>query len=102
MVLILFAEAGIFFGFRMMIVEIYANFPQTNLYLISWPHIISYGIFFAFNNILFEFAIKKITKSLSKKENPPTNQEYKKSYRRKNYIFIIGIELLGLFFLLIV
>lgn len=96
--MILGGECGFFYGMRILIIQLTKSFSKTNFYLISWAHILCYGIYFAFSFALYRYIIKDFSEFLTKLENIPTQNLHRNSVNSKNSLFLIGIEMIPLIF----
>ena len=99
--LIFFIMGLIFLGFRKMLISIFENMAGLQLGFLSFPHILSYMLFFLLVDLLRYLVIDKIIEWLIKLKNPPTDESARQMAHNLKFFFLLGIELIPPFFFLV-
>jgi hypothetical protein len=95
---LLVASGAIFYGCRMLLVSIYEKYSNLNVSYISFPHFVSYIIFFVTMDLLRFFATDHIMEFLVFLKNPPTDEDARTYAHNFRFFYLFGIELIGPFF----
>ena len=98
---LLTALGGIFHGCRMLLVEIYEPLDHLVVEAISLPHLIAYSIFFIIEFLFNLLLSKRIIRAMTWLKNPSSDEEERWYIDQFTFFYVLGIELMGPFFLLI-
>ena len=81
----------IFFGFRRMLVSIWAGMASLKAGFISIPHLIAYIMFFIFVDLFRYLATDRIIRLLVKMHNPASDEDARDIDHNIRFGYLLGI-----------
>lgn len=100
-VVLLVVLGAIFHGFRMFLLAIYD--PLADFQIggsLSLPHIIAYGLFFVVEEG-FRLLVNKVIDFMVYLQNPPSDEDERKWQDTLTFFYLLAIEMIPPFFMLI-